>query len=184
MFQRTRVVVPFGVVAHHGGGVLHAVYPFHVAAPFAAVTAVARQNDHGRLIAVGVIDRHGRVLRADGAVHGGDGRLAFDLGVAVAHGRRDLFVITGDELGLIAAVAHQRFMDAAEARARIGDEILDAERLDHVHHVVGAGTLDELALRATSRGVPLRRDLSRRRRRRTARLCLLRLGIRSHDGGG
>src|SRR5262249_48726269 len=44
---------------------------------------------------------------------------------------------------LVAAVVHQRLVQAPEARAGIRREVLEVERLDHVEHEVRARTLDD-----------------------------------------
>ena len=52
------------------------------------------------------------------------------------------FVAAGKPLrALVAAVVDQRFLQAAEARSWIRRAILDAERLDDVHHEVRARLL-------------------------------------------
>ena len=101
----------------------------------------------GTRSAVGVVDRHGGVLQADGAVRHDHHRLAFDLGVAVRHGDRGFFVAAGEQFGiLVAAVIDDGFVQAAEAGAGIGGAIFDAERLDHVDHEVGANAQRRLRL--------------------------------------
>jgi hypothetical protein len=87
MAQADGSIVPFGVVAHHGRAVLYAVNPLCVAAPIVHVENIARDNEHGNPIAIGVINRHGSVLQAHGTVHHDHHRPAFDLGVAVRHRR-------------------------------------------------------------------------------------------------
>ena len=66
-------------------------------------------------------------------------RLAFDLEVAVRHGDRRLLVAAGDELRRrVAAVVDERLVDAAEARAGVGRDVLEVERLEDVDHEVAA----------------------------------------------
>jgi len=117
-----------------------------------------------------VVHRHRRMLQADGPVREHRHRLAASLGVAVGHGDRRFLVQGGDELGLpVAAVVHDRLLQAAEARGRIGRDVIDAEGPDHVHHEVRARPGDELAAgqvrfpRRRGRLAFLRRDRLRRR---------------------
>ena len=91
---------------------------------------VAEDHVHGHAIAVGVVDRHGRVLQAHGAMREYGQRLALDLGVAVGHADRRFLVAAGEELGIaIAAVVDHRFVQGAEAGAGIGADVLDAQDL-------------------------------------------------------
>ena len=65
--------------------------------------------------------------------------LAFHLGVALSHVHGDFLVRTGDDFGLaVAAMIDQRLVEAAEARGAIHREIVDIERLEHVHHEIAA----------------------------------------------
>ena len=67
-------------------------------------------------VGVSVINRHGRVLQADGAMEQGHHRFAFDLGVAVRHGDRGLFVEAGEELRHpVVAVVDDGFLQSFEA---------------------------------------------------------------------
>ena len=126
--QRNRIVVPLREVAHHGGGVLHAVRPLHVAAPVVHVLDVAENNVHRHAVRVGVVDRHRRVLQADGAVRQHHQRLAFDLEVAVRHRHRRFFVAAGDQLrSLVAAVVDQRFVQPAEAGPGIRADVIEVQ---------------------------------------------------------
>ena len=44
----------------------------------------------------------------------------------------------GDELGIaIPAVVDEGFLHAAETRSRIGADVLETQRLDDIHHVIG-----------------------------------------------
>jgi hypothetical protein len=83
------------------------------------------------------------VLQADGAVRHHRHRLAGRLGIAVRHADRGFLVQAGEELGLgVAAVIDQRFVQAAEARPRVGRDVFEAERLDDVDHEIRARPLD------------------------------------------
>ncbi len=139
--ERPRRVVPLRVVANHRRDVLRAVVPLG-AATGRGIAVVAQDDVHGHAIAPRVVDRHRRVLQTHGAVRHHGQRLALNLEIAVAHGHRRLFVAAGDELGLlIAAVVDDRFVETAKARAGIGADVLEPERLDDVHHEVGPGAV-------------------------------------------
>ena len=141
MAERPGSVVPLRVVAHHGGGVLHAVVPLGSTAG-RSVAVIAEDDVDGHAIAPRVVDRHRRVLQADRAVRHDGQRLAFDLEVAVGHRHRRLFVAARDELGLlVTAVVDDRFVEAAEARTWIRADVVEPERLDDVDHEVGSGAI-------------------------------------------
>ena len=149
--QRDRLIVPLDVVAHHGRRVLHAVRPLDARPPQRRVERVAGQDVDRHAVAVGVVDRHRRVLHADRAVTQRRHRLALGLEVAVGHRHRRLFVQAGDELGrCVAAVVDDRLVDAAEARAGIGGDELEVQRLDHVDHEVAAGSVGRQDLDAAA----------------------------------
>ncbi len=138
--QGVRVVVPLGEVAHHRRRVLHAVRPLHAGAPHRRVERVAGEDVDRHAVAVGVVDRHRRVLQADRAVGEDRHRLPFHLEVAVGHGHRRLFMAAGDELRhRVAAVVDDRLVNAAEARAGIRRDVLEVQRLEDVDHEVAAG---------------------------------------------
>jgi hypothetical protein len=120
------------------------VVPFGSRPPLVGVEAVADDHEHRHAVTPGVVQRHRSVLQADGAVRHYRHRLAARLGVAVRHAHRRLFVQTGEQLRLgIAAVVDERFVQAAEARARVGGDVFEAERLDDVDHEVRARALDD-----------------------------------------
>ena len=140
VLQRDWLVVPFGKIAHQRIDVLGGVRGRHARRTLGGVEIGAAHQQNGCAIAPGVVDRHGGVLEADGAVAEHHLRLASDLEIAVRHRDRGFLVHAGDELRLgIPAVVDQRLMQAAEARSGVGIDIVDIERLDHVHHEVGAG---------------------------------------------
>jgi hypothetical protein len=90
-------------------------------------------------IAPSIVHGHGGMLEADDAVADHGQRLAFDLGVAMAHRHRDFLVRTGENLRLdVAAMVDDGFVEAAEARGAIHREIIDIQRLEHVDHEVAA----------------------------------------------
>ena len=93
--QRHRRVVPLRVVAHHRRGILHAVHPLHARRPHRRVERVAEDDVDRHAIAPRVVDRHRRVLQPDRPVRHDRERLALDLGVAVRHRHRRLFVAAG-----------------------------------------------------------------------------------------
>ncbi len=132
-------VVPLDVVADHGGGVLHAVIPVGRSAAVIDVQDIAEDDVDGDAVGVGVVNRHGSVLQADGAVGHDHHGFAFDLGVAVGHGDGGFLVQAGEEFGvLVIAVVDDGFVEATEAGAGVRGAIFDAERLDDVNHEIGA----------------------------------------------
>ena len=139
--ERPRRVVPLRVVADHRGRVLHAVVP--LGRPSNGGVAVVAENHVDRYaVAPGVVEGHRRVLQADGAVGHHRQRLALGLEVGVGHRHRRLFVGAGEQLrALIAAVVDERFVQPAEARAGVRADVVEAERLEHVHHEVGSAAL-------------------------------------------
>ena len=141
--QRHRVVVPLGKVANHRRGVLDAVRPLDAWPPHGGIQGVAGEHVHRDAVAVGVVDRHRGVLQADRAVAQHGHRLTLGLEVGVRHRDRRLLVQAGDELRLrVVAVVDDRFVDTAEARARVRGDVLEVERLEHVDHEVAAGPID------------------------------------------
>ncbi len=158
MLQRLRRVVPLGNVAHHRGRILHAVDPTHLAAAVRGVQTISENQKNRNVVAEGVINSHRCMLAPHRAMGGGQRRLALDLGVAVGHGHRGLFVHAGDVLRrFIAAVVEDRLVDLRETRARHGDQVLEAQRLENVHHEIGAGLGVVLRLDPSGRS-GIRRD--------------------------
>ena len=143
VLQRNRQIVPFRVVADHRRGILDAVGPFPISGvPHRGVQHVADDDVNRHAVTIGVVDRHGGVLQSDRAVGEYAQRLALNLGVAVAHGDRRLFMATGDELGiLVASVVDHRFMESSETRTCNRANVFEAERLDDVDHEVRPGAI-------------------------------------------
>src|SRR5205814_5650674 len=79
------------------------------------------------------------------------------------------FMTAGDPLGaLVSSVVDERFVQRAEARAGVGGDVFEAERLEHIHHEIGPGVLDrerigDIDVRRYRPG--LGRQLAGRRRR-------------------
>lgn len=150
--------------------------PLHVVPPPLGIEDVAEHDVDGYAIHVRVVDRHGGMLQAHGSVGHHHHGLAFDLGVAVRHRDRGLFVAAREQLRhAVAAVVDQRFVQGAERPARVGRDVLDAERLDHVHHEIGPGAIDVVGI--------VRHHHRRGRGSRRWRLALRRKG-RRHESGG
>ena len=170
MLERGRIVVPFHVVAHDRGGVLHGVVPFDAGPPHGGVEDIADHHVDGNAVAPGIVEGHGGMLQPDGAVREHAQRLALDLEIAVAHGDRNFLVGAGEEFrALVAAVVDQRLVQAAKARRRIGGHVFEAERLDHVDHEIAAALAEGERLQRGRRGglgrfVGQRHRISRRRR--------------------
>ncbi len=163
--ERGRRVVPFGAVADHRRAILHRVRPLRIGAPPLRVEDVAEHDVDGHTIGVGVVDGHRRVLQAHGAMGHHHHRLAFDLRVAVRHGHRRLFVKAGQQLRrAVAAVIDDRFVQCGERGPGIGGDVLEAERLDHVDHEVGARAIGGVDVGGGGRGFRRLRGLSLSRR--------------------
>ena len=140
MLRRHRRVVPLGIVAHDRVDVLGGMEGRHARRALRGVEIVAAHDDDGNAVAPGVVDRHGGVLQPDHAVDQRHQRLAGRLEVAVAHRDAGLLVHAGEEFRhRVLAVIDQRLVDAAIARGRIGRQVFDVERLDHVDHEIGTG---------------------------------------------
>ena len=144
VLQRGGAVVPLHEVAHERAGILHRMVPFRAGTARHRVEPVAREEHDGDAVHPRVVDRHRAMLEAHGAVDHGAHGLARGLRIAVRHRDGRLLVHAGEELGLrVLPVVDERLVDAAEARARIGRDVLEVERLDDVDHEVGAGTIDD-----------------------------------------
>jgi hypothetical protein len=160
MLQRYRLVVPLGVVAHRGRDIDRRVHPFRRGASLVGFDDGAAHDVDGHAVAPGIVHGHGGVLQADDAVADHGQRLAFDLGVAVAHGHRDFLVRAGENLRLdVAAVVDDGFVQTAEARGAVHRQVLDVQRLEHVDHEVAAAR--GLGHRVALRWQRFHRDLDR-----------------------
>ncbi len=185
MLQRHRLVVPLGEVAHQRVDVLGRMVGRHAGRPVGGVEIGAADDDHGNAVAPGIVDRHGRMLQADGAVAQHHQRLAGGLEVAMGHADRRFFVGAGDEFRLlVAAVVDQRLVQGAEARSRVGDDIVDVEGLDHVDHEVRS--IGTMGLRQFLRDAGLGRDHAGigPQRGRTPRRRIAGIGDRCGRGDG
>ena len=139
VLQRGRLIVPLDEIAHDRGRVDGGVHPFGVCAALVGFDDVAAHGDHRNAVAPGVVQRHGGVLQADHAVANHGHRLALDLGVALRHVHRDLFVRAGEDFGFgIAAVVEHRLMQTAETRRAIHRQIFNVECLEHIDHEIAA----------------------------------------------
>ncbi len=139
MRERNRQVVPLGVIAHHGGRVHHAVIPLDARPPHGCIDRISQNDVNRDAVAIGIEDRHRRMLQPDCAVSKYSQRFAGNLGVAMRHAHRGFFMTASDELGsFVAAVIDHRFMQAAKARSRIRADVFDPQGLDYIHHEVRA----------------------------------------------
>ena len=82
------------------------------------------------------------MLQPHGSVRQDCHRFAFHFEVTVRHGDRRFFVTIRNELGIaITAVIDNGFLHPAKTGSRIGADIFETERLDHIHHVIGTTAL-------------------------------------------
>ena len=133
MLQRGRLVVPLGEVAGDGADVDRGMHPFRARPALVRLHDVAADRDHRHPVAPGVVQAHGGVLETDDAVADHRERLALDLGIAVRHLDRDLFMRAGQDLRLdVAAVIDDRLVEPAEARGAVHRQIFDVEHLEDV----------------------------------------------------
>ena len=90
---RSRLVVPFGVVAHQRALVARGVDPVDPGPAFDRIDrAGGAKDEHRHAVAPGVEHRHGRVLQPDIGMHRRGHRLAVDFGIAVRDGDRRFLV--------------------------------------------------------------------------------------------
>src|SRR2546422_11030828 len=100
-------------------------------------TGTSEDEDRGP-ITEGVEDRHARVLEPDDVVRDGRHRTARGLRVTVRDAHRDLLVGAEDDLRRpVAAVVHERIVEAPERRTRVEGDVVDARRAHQVHHEIG-----------------------------------------------
>ena len=143
VLQRCGIIVPLRVVADDDGGILRGVIPFDAGTPLLHRHDIADHAIDRHAVAPGVVERHGGVVQADGAVREDAERLLLDLVVAVAHRHRDFLVRAGEEFGIdVAAVIDQRLVQAAEARRGVRRHVLEAEALQAVDHEIAAAPPD------------------------------------------
>ena len=145
VLQRAGRVVPLQHVADHVRGVLHRVRaPVERRPPRFTVEDVGAQEIGGRAARERAEDPHHGVLQARWRERDHRHRLAGHRVVAVGDVHRRLFVRARQPLGrFVAAVVDEGFVETAEARARVGDDVLEVQRLQHVHHEVGARVRDD-----------------------------------------
>jgi hypothetical protein len=143
MAQRDGLVVPLHEVANQRHGILRAVGPIHEAPALRRVDNISEDDVDGHTIAKRVVYGHRGVLRSHRAVHAHEQRLAFDLGVAVAHPHGRLFMAARDEFRrLVIAIIDDRLMQAAKCIPWVGAYVFESDRLDHVDHEIRAGTIN------------------------------------------
>ena len=173
MLERGRIVVPLDVIAGDDADILRGVVPLDAGPAHLHIAHIADHHIHRHAVAPGIVHRHGGVLQPDGAVGAHAQRLALDLVVAVAHRDRNFLMRAGEEFRAdIAAVVDERLMQAAEARGRVGGDVVESEAFQAVdHEVAAAAPFGEHLQRGRNRG--LGRAVRRRDGRpRRGRLCL------------
>ena len=90
--------------------------PLHARTALGGIEMVAGEQDHGRAIAPGVVDRHGRMLQPHRPVAEHAQRPAGDLEIAMRHRSRLLFMYAGQKLRrLVAAIVDDGFVKASKA---------------------------------------------------------------------
>ena len=145
VLQGERRIVPLDVIAHHAHAVLGGMRPLHARASLGGVKMVAGEQDHRRAVAPGVVDRHGRMLQSHRAVAEHAQRPSGDLVIAMRHRGCLLFMNAGQQFrGLIAAIVDDGLVNAPEAGAGVGGDVVEAQALDHVHHEIRARIPDEI----------------------------------------
>ena len=118
------------------------MHPVPARRAFAGVDRIPHHHVDRHAVAPRIVERHRGVLQADSAVRQNQHRLAFDLGIAIRHGDRCFFMHACMPIDL--EIINQRLVQAAKAIARIAGNVLDAETLDDIRHVVRpAGALDD-----------------------------------------
>ncbi len=166
--RRGRLFRPLHVVLDDVGLGRGAVQPVDPAPIGGIERARAAQHQHRRVIAERVVDAHRPVHQADQIVQDADADPAGGLGVAVRHRHRDLLVRGEHHLRLVVtAVVDQRVMQAAIARARQQEDVVDVEPSEQLDHGVGpefrvalvGGQIDRRLAQETLRGVFVHRLL-------------------------
>ena len=158
------------------GRILHAVIPLDTGTARVGIEEITGEHHDRNPITPGVVNRHRRMLKPDGAVRNDAHRLARRLGVTMRHRHRRFLVGAGKKLGfLVATVINDGFLQAAKARSRIGRDVFHAGRLDDVDHVVRTRPVDDL--------IPGLRLFSRLRVRLGGlRRCVRRCQLSAEDG--
>ena len=135
-----RLIVPFHIMADHGGLIARGVDPLDPGAALHGVhDAGGAEDNHGHAVAPGVEDRHGGVHQANIGMDGGGHGLAGDLGVALRDGDGVLLVQAQQHLGVfVAQIIHDAVMQAPVARARIQGDRGDVEGLQGLRDAVAA----------------------------------------------
>ena len=159
MGQGNRVVVPLGEIADDRRGVLRAVPPLHSRPPHRRIQGVAEHQEDRDAAHPGVVNVHRGVLKAHGAVGHHQHRLPFDVGVAVRDADRRLLVTARQQLRrFVAAVVDERLVQRPEARSGVGGDVLEAQRLEYIHHEIGSRAIRRhhlhMARRDRPRAVP------------------------------
>src|SRR5262249_3897030 len=122
MRERTRQIIPFDEVAHRQGGILRRMDPISTRSTLRGVNGIAHHHVDRHAVAPRVVERHRRVLQADGAMRQHQERLALDLGIAIRHRNGGFFVRAGMPVDL--EVVDQRLVQAAKAVARTARHLL------------------------------------------------------------
>ena len=136
--RRGRLFRPLHVVLDDVGLRRGAMQPVDPAPVGGIERTGAAEHQHRRVVAERVVDAHRAVHQADQVVQDADADAAGGLGVAVRHRHRDLLVGGEHHLRLvIAAVVDQRVMQAAIARSRQQEDVVDVQAAEQLDHGVG-----------------------------------------------
>ncbi len=136
--RRGRLFGPLHVVLDDIGLRRGAMQPVDPAPVGGIERARSAEHQHRRVVAERVVDAHRAVHQADEIVQDADAEPAGRLSVAVRHRHGDLLVRCQDHLRLmVAAVVDQRVMQAAVARSRQQEDVVDVQPAEQLDHGVG-----------------------------------------------
>jgi hypothetical protein len=120
------------------------VVPVHAAVANGRIEVITDHQEDRNAIRISVIDGHCCVLCSNSSMQQRHDRLAFDLRVTMSHRHGRLFVTARQQFRLgVAAVVDDGFVETLKARAGIRRDEFKVQTLDHVHHEVGPGILDD-----------------------------------------
>jgi hypothetical protein len=135
--------------------------PFDITATEVDLLLVAENDENRNAICICVIDCHRGMLQTHGAMGHDQERFAFDLEVPVGHCDRRLFVAASDPLRVfIAAIVNEGFLQATEARTRVGTDEIKTQALQDIRHEIRARPVSGVNIDSGSRGGRFQCDLA------------------------